>query len=87
MSARGFWQDHSTCVFDVQVSDTDAPSCGNADPLTTLQRLVGAKKAKHGPACHERRKEFTPLIFSVDGMLETEARAALKRFVGSSSHG
>ena len=44
-----------------------------------LERAAKAKKAKYLDACLERRRSFTPLVYSVDGMACKEARAWEKR--------
>ena len=40
------------------------------------------KKSKYEEACLERRRDFTPMIYSVDGMADKHARAAEKRIAG-----
>ena len=37
------------------------------------------KKDKYAKACADRRRHFTPLVFSTDGMMAAEAKAASKR--------
>ena len=37
------------------------------------------KKGKYEEACRERRRDFTPLVYSVDGMPGKEAKAAERR--------
>jgi len=36
------------------------------------------KKDKYLKACHEMRKDFTPMVYSVDGIAGKEARSAEK---------
>ena len=47
--------------------------------FVALEKAAKAKKDKYLDACLERRKSFTPLVYSVDGMACKEARAFEKR--------
>ena len=66
-------------MFDIRITDTDAPSNRGQDPKKVLARHEKEKKDKYLDACVERRRQFTPLVYSVDGLMGTEARAATKR--------
>ena len=79
IAARGFWKANTTAIFDVRVTDTDAPSNRGRPAHKTLQVQEREKKAKYLSACLERRMSFTPLVFSVDGQMGQEAAAATKR--------
>eukprot|EP00956_Cyclotella_meneghiniana_P034535 scaffold105889_cov35-Cyclotella_meneghiniana.AAC.1 len=59
--ARGFWKRRKDCVFDVRLADLDCKSYKNQSPLKLLERFAGEKKKKYEAACHERRRDFTPL--------------------------
>ena len=76
LAVHGFWTRGTTAIFDVRVTDTDAPSNRNTDPVKVLQRHEKEKKDKYGELCIARRRTFTPLVFSVDGMNGEEATAA-----------
>ena len=78
-SCYAFWQRGRDCIFDVRITDTEAPSHRNKDPAKVLEAQEKAKKAKYLRQCHENRKDFTPLVYSVDGMAGREARNAEKR--------
>ena len=52
------------------------------DPAKVLEKHEKAKKAKYVAACVERRRQFTPLVFSVDGLRGVEAEAASKKLAG-----
>eukprot|EP00956_Cyclotella_meneghiniana_P019699 scaffold34083_cov46-Cyclotella_meneghiniana.AAC.3 len=80
--ARGFWQRRKDCIFDVRLADLDAKSYKNQSPLKLLERFAGEKKKKYGKACHERRRDFTPLVYSVDGVPCEEAKSAERRLAG-----
>ncbi|EJK50379.1 hypothetical protein THAOC_30662 [Thalassiosira oceanica] len=47
-----------------------------SDNATSIQKR---KKDKYIEACRERRRDFIPMAYSVDGLAEKEARAAEKR--------
>jgi hypothetical protein len=82
VGAHGFWKRVRTTIFDVQVCDTDAKSCGNRDSKKVLEGAARRKKDKYEEACLERRRDFTPMIYSVDGMADKHARAAEKWITG-----
>ena len=83
IAVHGFWTRGTTAIFDVRVTDTDAPSNRNTAPAKVLQRHEAEKKDKYGALCIARRRTFTPLVFSVDGMQGVEATAA-SRWLASS---
>ena len=58
--------------------DTDAPSYRSQSPEAVLHS-TGVEKKKYSAACLARCASFTPLCFSVDGSLGTEARFFLRR--------
>jgi hypothetical protein len=79
VGAHGFWKDGMTTIFDVRVTDTDAPSYKKSDPIKVLKRQENEKNKVYRERCLQRRRHFTPLVFSVDGMRGTECAAASKR--------
>jgi hypothetical protein len=83
VAVHGFWTRGTTAIFDVRVTDTDAPSNRNTAPAKVLQRHEKEKKDKYGALCIARRRTFTPLVFSVDGMQGVEATAASRRLASS----
>jgi hypothetical protein len=79
VAAHGFWKRGTTAIFDIRVTDTDAPSARGLDPAKILKRHEKEKRDKYLEPCLARRRHFTPLVFSVDGLRGTEAQAASKR--------
>ena len=79
VGAHGFWRSGSTTIFDVRIVDTDAPSYNQRDPAKIIAGQEKAKKGKYLEACLERRRSFTPLVFSADGLMGTEAKAASRQ--------
>ena len=80
VAAHGFWNKRgNTAIFDIRVTDTDCPSNRGRDPSAVLIGQEREKKKKYNALCLARRKTFTPLVFSVDGLKGPEAAAASKR--------
>ncbi len=82
IGAHGFWKRGRTTIFDVQVCDTDAKSYGNCNLKKVLEGTACRKKDKYEEACLKRRRDFTPMIYLVNGMADKHARAAEKRIAG-----
>ena len=78
VTAHGFWKCGTTMIFDVRITDTDAPTNRQWDPAKVLKRQEKEKKDKYLADCLARRLHFTPLVFSVDGWRRGEADAAAK---------
>jgi hypothetical protein len=75
LAVHGFWTKGQTAIFD----DTDQPTYRKLEPSKVLLRHEKEKKNKYGDLCIARRRTFTPLVFSVDGLQGKEATAASKR--------
>ena len=71
-----FWQRGCNCIFDVRITDTEARSHRKKDPAKVLELQEKEKKGKYLQTCHELRKDFTPLVYSVYGMAGKEAPCA-----------
>ena len=76
---RGFWKHGRECIFDIRITNTEARSNRNKQPLKCLAGQEKEKKRKYERACHEQRKDFQPMVYSVDGMAGPKTRAAEKR--------
>ena len=74
----GLWTRGRQAILDVRVTDTDARSYRHKAPARVLAEQEREKKDKYHARCQELRKDFTPLIYSVDGMAGREAIAAEK---------
>ncbi|KAL7474631.1 hypothetical protein ACHAW6_000596 [Cyclotella cf. meneghiniana] len=74
--AHGFWNQGRGTVFDVRICDTNSRSYGNTSPSKILEHHAKEKKDKYETACLDRRQDFTPLVYSVDGMAFKDARTA-----------
>ena len=66
-------------LFDVCVVDTDAPSYCNRSQQIVLHLAEAEKKQKYVEAFLAHHACFTPLCFSIDGMLGTKADIFIRR--------
>ena len=78
VSVRGFHDRRRTVVFDIRVTNTDAPSYGMKASSKVLEQAEKDKCAKYERACQERQRDFVPLVYSVDGLAGKRAAAAEK---------
>jgi hypothetical protein len=72
IAAHGFWKRCMTVIFDVRIMDTDAKSNCRQDSDKILLSHEIRKGDKYLEACLQRRKHFTPLVFSIDGLQGVE---------------
>ena len=79
MLYRNLWEVGTDCITDVRICDTDAASYRTKTPEKVLEEAEEAKKKKYLHHCLEQRRHFTPLVFSVDGLMGKEAQAFLRR--------
>ena len=56
----------------------DLDSYWSRAPTRVLASATAAKKKKHLGSCLDNRRDFTPLVFSRDAIIEREADYALK---------
>jgi hypothetical protein len=63
----------------MRITDTDAQSYRKKDFAKVLEQHKKEKKDKYLQNCLEMRKDFTPMVYSVDGIAGCEARNAAKR--------
>ena len=54
VAVHGFWRRGTTAIFDIRITDTDAPSNRNQDPVKVLAAHEKMKKAKYLEACLAR---------------------------------
>ncbi len=79
VACRGFWTRGTTTIFDVRITDTTCGSYRRSHHKVVLDNQEKEKKKKYNDACLQSRRNFTPLVFSVDGAMGTETRAATRR--------
>ncbi|KAL7476291.1 hypothetical protein ACHAW6_002171 [Cyclotella cf. meneghiniana] len=74
--AHGFWNQGRGTVFNVRICDTNSCSYGNTSLIKILERYAKEKKDKYKTACLDHCWDFTPLVYSVDGMASKDAQTA-----------
>ena len=79
LSIRGVWQPRTVALFDICVTDTDAPSHSQRVFTPILSSAEEEKKKKYSEAAALHRASFTPLVVSVDGALGREANFFVKQ--------
>ena len=82
-SCHGFWERGRNTIFGIRITDTEAPSYPNQDFTKVLAAQEKEKKRKYLAPLHAQRKDFTPMIYSVDGIAGREAKSAEKRIVSA----
>ena len=83
MAVHGFWKKRQGSVFDVCVTDTDAPYQQGTDPQACLISHERRKKRHYLEPCLERHRSFTPLVFSVVGLMGKECTATMRRLAAT----
>ena len=78
LEIRGVWQPQVEALFDIRVTDTDAPSYRQRSPVSILDSGAVEKRV-YRSAVENRRENFTPFVLSVDGLLQREASHFVKR--------
>jgi hypothetical protein len=75
---HGFWLRGHTTIFDVRITDIQSCSYRNKDYQKVLKQQEKEKKNQYLCPCLEMRKDFTPLVYLVDGIAGREAKNAEK---------
>ena len=68
----------AVALFDIRVTDTDSQSKGIRFPRDVLIDAEKEKKEKYMNASFEKRASFTPICFSVDGMIGKDVEHLFK---------
>ena len=76
VAAHNFWKKGQAVIFDICVTDTDCRSQRHTSPHLCLLSHERRKKRKYVDLCTARKHSFTPLAFSVDGLMGDETIAA-----------
>ena len=63
----------------MHVVNTDALTYKTTEPEKCLHEAKKGKKQMYREVCLQQRRHFSPFVTSVDGLLEVEATATLKR--------
>ena len=78
LAVRGVWQRQCTAMFDVRILDSDSPSYSNKSPQSVVAAAEIEKKRKYSAACESHHCSFTPLCFTIDGLMGKESKSFLK---------
>ena len=73
-------------MFDIPIVNLNAGSYLCMTPENALVKVEKEKKDLYLQACLERRRNFTPMVYSVDGIPGAEALAAQKRLASLPSY-
>ena len=73
------WQNGTDSVHNMRVVNTGAKSHLEKPPEKCMKEAKSAKKRMYLEACLQKRRHFYPFVASVDGLLDVEATATLKR--------
>ena len=76
----------TVALFDVRVTDADAPSHSQRVVTAVLSSAEEEKKKKYSEAAALRRASFTPLVVSVDGVLGREANFFVNQLAQKLAH-
>ena len=63
----------------MRVVNTNDPTHRTKDPVRCLPEAERGENRMYLEACFQQRRHFSPFVVSVDGLLEVEATATLKR--------
>ena len=66
-------------MFNMIIINLDADSYLRMTPEKALANIEKEKKGLYLEACLERKKTFTPMVYSTDGIPRAEALAAQKK--------
>jgi hypothetical protein len=79
VSCFGFWGTGRDTIFDMRITDTDTNSYKTLAVTKVFSQQEKEKKSKYLQSCLEMQKDFTPMVYSVDGVADREAWSAEKR--------
>ena len=86
VSVHGFWKRGTTAMFDIRIVNLDAGSYLRMTPEKALAKAGKENKDLYIQACLERRKTFTPMVYSADVIPGAEALAVQKRLAALLSY-
>ena len=79
VSVHGFWKWGTTALLDMKIVSLYAGSYLRQTSTKSLETAEKEKKYKYFQPCLGRRRSFTPVVYSTDGIPGTEAVAAQHR--------
>jgi hypothetical protein len=78
-SCHEVWERGQTCIFNMRITDMDARSYWKKDFGKVLSQHKSEKEDKYLQACLEMWKDFTYMVYLVDGIAGRKARNAKER--------
>ena len=75
----GFWDPRRMCLFNVLIFDIDTDYYDRRHPHKILYQHEQRKKVKYLEAYLEQQCHFTPIVFSVDGVMWKDIEAESKQ--------
>ena len=79
LGIRGMWLPQIEALFDIQVTDADAPSYLSRFVKNVLTTAEEEKKRKYVTAAEARHGSFSPFVVTVDGAFGPKAVLFLRR--------
>ncbi|KAL7477562.1 hypothetical protein ACHAW6_003394 [Cyclotella cf. meneghiniana] len=76
---HSFWQCTRGTIFNIRICEMDTRSYANTSSDKVLKRASKEKVQKYKLACLAQHQDFTPLLYSVDGLSSKEAQKAERR--------
>ena len=76
---HNLWCHGTACIFDIQVADSDATKYCRSPALSVLAQQKKQKKTNYLERCLEMRRDFTELVYLVDGMTGEDMRVLEKQ--------
>ena len=86
VSAHVFWKRGTTAMFDIRIVNLDAGSYLCITPEKYLAKAEKENNYLYLQTCLEPRRNFTPMVYSADGIPGVEALAAQKRLAALLSY-
>ena len=86
VSTHGFWKWGTTTMFNIRIVNLDAGSYLRMTPEKALAKAERENKDFYLQALLDRRRTFTPMVYSADGIPGAEALAAQKRLAALLSY-
>ena len=87
LGVRGVWLPQIEALFDIRVTDADAPSYVTRSVVNVMTMAEEEKKRKYLTAAEACRGSFSSFVVTVDGVLGPEAVLFLHRLVEKFSTG
>ena len=75
---HNFWRRGTACIFEIPVADSEAIKYCRAPALVVLTQQEQQKKTSYLDRCLDMWRDFTDLVYTVDGMMGEDVRVSKK---------